>query len=79
MLLVRLLFFNQSDRKERQAACVKASFKTDRNPDMIPLMQCFPKCNRRTTGGTRKDFKGYVAENKLLKIIPEFYLLSDKL
>jgi hypothetical protein len=27
----------------------------------------------------QKDFKGYVAENILLKVVPEFYLLSDKL
>jgi hypothetical protein len=36
-------------------------------------------CGTRTTGGTRKDFKGYAAENKLLRIVPEFYLMSDEL
>jgi hypothetical protein len=33
----------------------------------------------RTTSGTQKDFKGYAAEKKLLKIVPKFYLLSDEL
>jgi hypothetical protein len=33
----------------------------------------------RTTGGTRKDIKGYAAENTLLKIVPEFRLLSGEL
>jgi hypothetical protein len=40
-----------------------------------PLYQCFPKCGMHTTGGTREDFKGYTAENKSLKIVPEFYVL----
>jgi hypothetical protein len=26
----------------------------------------------------KKDFKGYAAENKLLKIVPGFYLLSNE-
>jgi hypothetical protein len=39
----------------------------------------FPKCGMRTTNGTRKDLKRLAAENKLLKIVPEFYLLSDEL
>jgi hypothetical protein len=37
---------------------------------------------RRTvfpTGGTQNDFKGYAAEKKSFKIVPEFYLPSDKL
>jgi hypothetical protein len=42
------------------------------------LGQCFPTCGMRTTSGMLKDFKGYAAE-KLLEIVPEFYLLSDKL
>jgi hypothetical protein len=42
-------------------------------------MQCFPKCGTRTIGGTQLDFKGYAAEKKLFKIVPEFYLLSDEL
>jgi hypothetical protein len=43
------------------------------------LNQCFPEYGMRTAGGTRKDFKGYAAEKKLLKIVPEFCLLSDEL
>jgi hypothetical protein len=34
-------------------------------------------CDTRTTGGTQKDFKGYAAENKLLKIVLDFYLVPD--
>jgi hypothetical protein len=45
----------------------------------VNVAQCFPKCGTRTTSGTRKDFKGYAAENKLLKIVPEFSMLSDEL
>jgi len=33
------------------------------------LTQCFPKCDTTTTGGTRKDLKGYATEDKLLKIV----------
>jgi hypothetical protein len=40
----------------------------------ITLAQC-----SRTTGGTQEDFKWNAAENKLLKIAPEFCLLSDEL
>jgi hypothetical protein len=36
------------------------------------LEHCIPKCNMYDTSGTWKDFKGYAAENKLLKIVPEF-------
>jgi hypothetical protein len=43
------------------------------------LKQCFQKCGTRTTSGTRKDFIGYVADNKLQKIVPGFCLLSDEL
>jgi hypothetical protein len=34
------------------------------------LIQCSSKC------GMQKDFKGYTEENELLRIVPDFYLLS---
>jgi heterodisulfide reductase subunit C len=43
------------------------------------IEQCFSKCGTCTTSGTQEDFKGYATENKLLKIVPETYLLSDEL
>jgi hypothetical protein len=33
----------------------------------------------RSTGGIRNDFKGYMAGNMLLNIVPEFCQLSDEL
>jgi hypothetical protein len=45
----------------------------------VSLDQCFPKCGKCTTGVTRKDFKGHATENRSLKIVPEFCLLSIEL
>jgi hypothetical protein len=39
----------------------------------------FPKVWLHTTGGMRKDFKGFAPEKILLKSVPEFSLLSDEL
>jgi hypothetical protein len=47
-------------------------FKKDPKP-------IFPKCVTPTNGGTRCDFKGYATDNKLLKAVPEFYLILDEL
>jgi hypothetical protein len=41
------------------------------------LVRCFPKCGNCATGGKRKDLKLYAAGKKVLKIVPQFCLLSD--
>lgn len=41
-----------------------------------PLDLYVPKFVTRTTGGTEKNLEGYAAENKLLKTVAEFRLLS---
>jgi hypothetical protein len=45
----------------------------------VSIKQCFPNCGKRTIGDPRKGFKGQAAENENVKIVPEFYLLSDEL
>lgn len=42
----------------------------------VMVYQCSTKCGTRNTGGTRNDFKGYVAEERLLKIVQ--YLALNK-
>jgi hypothetical protein len=76
-IYVRMVLEKGSTVHKKRNTSTPNDTSADETPFLVTLHQCSSKCGTRTTGGTQKDFKGYAEENKLLRIVPVFCLLSD--